>query len=194
MAHFWKLLFGHIRNNDELPYILRYRQVAKRIPNLRMCKGKTDVSFIVAWRHPCHSTRIWVCLKWSTPKPSDLSSCSPWISTCWVYLIFRHHFLVWRSDRQSSTSGLLSPRKQAHSPELDTLNMGLRMCPLAIKHGPENPQGIVQCFSRFFHIEMPIWWFSEITQISNFNRIFQYKQSILGCLYFRKPSFSSGIS
>jgi hypothetical protein len=41
---------------------------------------------------------------------------------------------------------------------------------------------------------MPIWWFSEITQISNFNRIFQYKQSILGCLYFRKPSFSSGIS
>ena len=105
-------LFGHIRSNDELPYILRYRKVAKRIPNLRMCKGKTDVSFIVAWRHPYHSTRIWVCLKWSTPKPSDLSSCSPWISTCWVYFIFRHHFLVWRSDRQSSTSGLLSPRKQ----------------------------------------------------------------------------------
>ena len=76
MAHSWKLLLGHIRNNDELPYILRFRQVAKRTPNWPMCKGKTDVNFIVAWRHPCHSTCIWVCLKWNTPKPSDLSSCS----------------------------------------------------------------------------------------------------------------------
>ena len=118
MAHFWKLLFGTLGITTNYHTSSDSGKKPKE-PWIGEC-ARVNRMFIVAWRHPCHSTWIWVSLKWNTPKPSDLSSCSPWVSTCWVYFIFRHHFLVWRSDRQSSTSGLLSQRKQAHSPELDT--------------------------------------------------------------------------